>query len=348
MNSSANGSTGSKIQVLMSDEAKFYFDFWFGTIVSTPLAILTMIANVLNMVVFVKMGFQERVNYTLFWLSVCDFVTAGTVSIMSNCHVGDISAFGVVLDADSTALIMAWTRCMFVDVSSVLTVYVSVERCMCILRPFTFNTTFLVRHAKAIMTALSLFVIINYLPIFFTFDFHIEFNLATNSTILFMTYSDVNLRFQLYNDMAFGFLFTGMCQICIFFCAVVMHHGLRKTSTVRESTSQEKGDSKGRGVKGSAMSAKERRMVRMILILASLYMVISVPQILFLAACHISPDLTAEENYNIHITIYSVGIYLGVIYGCFSTVIYFKCSTNYRAVIFRAIGYFVTKNIYEK
>ncbi|KAH9504337.1 hypothetical protein Btru_064673 [Bulinus truncatus] len=61
--------------------------FWFGVVATNCLTGLSMLTNLANMILFVKQGLRERVNFALFCLSVTDFMTAAfTTSVTVGFH----------------------------------------------------------------------------------------------------------------------------------------------------------------------------------------------------------------------------------------------------------------------
>ncbi|KAI8770663.1 P2Y purinoceptor 2 [Biomphalaria glabrata] len=313
----------------VSDEVTFYLTFWVFMVTTNAMATWSTLSNVLNIIVFVKLGLKERVNFNLFCLSCSDLMEAATIAAMSVGFVGDVELLFGLMDGTYYLLYISWYRALFVDISSALTVFITIERCRCVVRPLTFNTSFIARRGKGIVFVILVFVLVNYLPLLTTFEFiPSESQHSPNLTIIIVTYSELNLAVARYNDLVFGITLAALCQFIIFVCALLMFRGLQKTSKVRSANVLKSNDvhSQAKG----AMTSKERRVVKMILVLAGLYTTSCLPQMAYCWARVIIPDFADGKIGNLQVVL-ALFIYLPAIwYGALSVFVYYNFSSSYR------------------
>ncbi|KAK0048868.1 P2Y purinoceptor 2 [Biomphalaria pfeifferi] len=320
----------NKRDIFTSDYARVLFNIWFGLVATAVLTVWSMVSNIVNITVFVKQGLKERVNFTLFCLSCSDFMGAFFVTSMTPGFAGDVHILSSTVESSSYVIYLSWYRTAFVDLSTALTVFIAIERCSCVTRPLHFNSSFVAIHGQSIVVAIILFMVANYLPLLSTFDFTTLSNSDTNASLVITVYSKLNIAVQQYNDFVFGISLTAICQIVIFVCAILMYKGLQKSSKVRNVSNMKV----RKNVVGSnGLSNKERRVVKMILVLASLYMVAALPQIVFCWARVLIPELPQNKIGNLHMLLGAIIYYTAATYGAFSIFIYFNFSSSYRAVL---------------
>ncbi|KAK0048870.1 P2Y purinoceptor 2 [Biomphalaria pfeifferi] len=324
----------------VSETVLFYFKFWFGLVATNCLTALSFLTNIVNMVLFVKQGLKERVNFTLFCLSICDLMGAVFVTSMTRALSGDVWIAGIVVDWSSYLYVVAWGRNMFVDLSTVLTVFISIERCTCVVTPFTFNTSFIARKSKLIVFTIVSLVVVLYLPNLATIRFESIHNETNNVSIFFLEYTEIYVSFQKFNDFLFGFLVAFGCEICIFVCAVLMYKGLKKSSEVRRSTMSAK-ELAERGAYSPRLSKKERRVVKMILVLATFYMVTTMPQLFLSWLRVLLTDM--QDNLTLSLFMCYTVAYSSALYGGFSAFIYYNFSSSYRVALSRVFRIYIRR-----
>ncbi|KAH9493069.1 hypothetical protein Btru_022704 [Bulinus truncatus] len=269
-------------ELMLHEEVVANFKFWFAQLSTTSLAITNMMLNLVNMAVFIKMGLGESVNFTLFCLSVSDMMGALFVTaITSRISGDDVFILDARVDFVSYASVVSTCRFLFVDLSTAITVFITCERCMCVVAPFRFSSTLIVRRTKFVVLGIAVFVIANYLP------------------------------------------------ICIFICAVLMYNGLKRATEVRRNTARLLKVNE----KTQSLSGKERRVVLMILVLAMLYLLSSLPQIGYCWSKYLIPDLSDLGMRHVNIILLNIIIYMNTAYGAFSFLVYFHFNRSFRLTL---------------
>ena len=95
-----------------------------------------VVTNVINIVVFIKMGFSETINIMFVVLSICDLILS-VVMIISNCTI--LMAYGntnvLFLDIFDLALVLNPFTWAFFGLGSCVTALIAVDRSVCIALP---------------------------------------------------------------------------------------------------------------------------------------------------------------------------------------------------------------------
>ncbi|KAK6979269.1 P2Y purinoceptor 2 [Biomphalaria glabrata] len=297
----------TKRDIFVSSYAKHLFDILFGVVATDCLTVWSIVSNIINIAVFVKQGLKERVTFTLFCLSCSDLWGAVFVTSMTPGFAGNVQILSGVVASSSYIIYLSWYRTGFVDLSTALTVFITIERCACVTQPLHFNTSFIALHGRIIVVGIISFVVANYLPMIATMDFVTTENTENNSSMFELMLSEMNLAIQKYNDLVFGISLAAICQIVVFVCAILMYKGLQKSSKVRTTINMKLKSQYGQA--GQGLSTKERRVVKMILVLASLYMVSALPQIVFCWARVLVPELPQDKIGNLHLILGAIIYY---------------------------------------
>ncbi|KAK6978963.1 P2Y purinoceptor 2 [Biomphalaria glabrata] len=308
------------------DGDKLHFDFWFTIVATNCLNVWSIVSNTLNVIVFVKQGVKERVNFTLLCLSCSDIMGAVFGTTSNVMLAGDVYILSSRIDGISFNIYFAWVSAIFVDLSTAITVFIAVERCICVARPLHFNSSFIALHTRGIILVISVFILANYIPLLATFEFYEDLNSETNVTIFKINFPTINIQLQQCNDFLLCTFLAGICLICVFVCAIIMYRGLQKSSKVRRSTHANK---KKDNSQVAVLSNKERRVVKMIFFLACLYMVSSLPRISF---CW---TFAMNEVGPLYLVLSNIFNFATVTYGAFSIFIYFAFSSSYRVIVLR-------------
>nr|KAI8756235.1 P2Y purinoceptor 2-like [Biomphalaria glabrata] len=185
---------------ILPDEFIFYFAFWFGVVASNCLTALGMLSNLINITVFVKLGLKERVNFTLFWLSTTDLVLAVFHAAMTRGFIGDAELGPISVDGTAFINFLWIIKALCKDLSSGLTMFISIERCLCVIRPIHFHSSFIARHGKLIVTIIVVIFVAYYSPLVFSFSFVKD----TNSTIFYETWTDFYIEYDRAEDQTTG------------------------------------------------------------------------------------------------------------------------------------------------
>ncbi|KAK7012089.1 P2Y purinoceptor 2 [Biomphalaria glabrata] len=323
--SSVNSLTWSAI---LPDEFIVYFAFWFGVVASNCLTALGMLSNLINITVFVKLGLKERVNFTLFWLSTTDLVLAVFHAAMTRGFIGDAELGPISVDGTAFINFLWIIKALCKDLSSGLTMFISIERCLCVIRPIHFHSSFIARHGKLIVTVILVFFITYYSPLVFSFSFVKD----TNSTLFYETWTDFYIEYDRFNYYFLGFFLCVFAPFLVLVCSVLMFRGLQQSSRVRRALAIEHQIDHSHS--GSVMTTKERRVVKMVFVLAILYMITSFPLIAALVIYDYFDTFYSEANLietrNLILLTEMVTFYIGTSYGSFSILVYYYFNANFR------------------
>ncbi|XP_059158496.1 uncharacterized protein LOC131942626 [Physella acuta] len=268
--------TTSPQQTVVSDTTNIIVDVYIITAGSTLFAIFGIITNGINLVVFAKIGFRASMNLTLFVLSSSDCL-AGCCTIAYNiCRISRIFPSDSIIDYKVPQRGFSFARLIFSDLSSIITIYISIERCLCVTFPFTFKTMFTMKQTYIIFVFIFIFLLANNIPLFWTMCTQLKFDEEKHFYRYVVCETAIYYEIVMAHDIVSLVTIPFVCQIATILCVVIMSRALRKSSTVRMAVKTLSSNSTTPTNSG-LLTVKEKRLVKMILILAVLYVPTSVP-----------------------------------------------------------------------
>ena len=256
---------------LLSHEA--YTAILFG--LSCPLictGAIGIIANIIVIATYIKMGFKESINISYCALGISDLGVT-----ITTCWGGIINIL-ILTDAklpfsalDISDFTVFWPLEGLEKTTTCITAYITLERLLCVVFPL--HVKRIVTRRKTIFVLVSIFLFVFGPTAFSVLQFYHRwvFHPVMNRTILHSFRSSIYVDFSyflgIYVSTIINFTFLGVVWICTIFLAVT----LRRSSKSRASTL-------GQG-KDSASQVKTVRVIKTVLVIATVYLVCSTPRI---------------------------------------------------------------------
>ncbi|KAI8789743.1 uncharacterized protein LOC106070052 [Biomphalaria glabrata] len=291
-------------------------------------SVVSVLNNALSQLTFISQGLKEHVTFTLFCLSLADFL----VALASLGFVFSAPLLLVPLGTGSlmTNLAFTWMRVMFSDIVVGIIVFISVERSCCVAFPFRFKLMFSIKKSIIFLAAIVFFVIGNYIPVYTTFCLDTVLDSSTNTTVFYGCSPPYSAIIFKHIGITFGTILSLACEVSTSISAVVMHVCLRRSSQLRflMKTAQ---DIQGSSNKSSTtLSRKEERAVKMVLVVATVYLLTSVPKVVFNLSLAVSEEMTYGKYSLIGNIIGFTSYITGTINGTFHLFVFYRYSSLFR------------------
>uniref|UniRef100_A0A2C9LT04 G-protein coupled receptors family 1 profile domain-containing protein n=1 Tax=Biomphalaria glabrata TaxID=6526 RepID=A0A2C9LT04_BIOGL len=153
--------------------------------VSTGVGLFGMIANALNMAVFYRQGLSSSINISFFFISISDTFTILFIQWANIC-------FNPYIDNTRAPLFYAelyyitggWPSGLCCRITLYITVYVTTERCLCVLFPLKIKNMMTPTRTKTIIAFICVFNAVTLVPEYSSIYLDWYFNKVRNETIL--------------------------------------------------------------------------------------------------------------------------------------------------------------------
>ncbi|GFN84557.1 hypothetical protein PoB_001106300 [Plakobranchus ocellatus] len=333
---------------ILSDE-QFYIIFLFVIYTSQLINNCAIIANSLNIAVFVKLGFSEPSNISLTALAVCDFTLA---VLMTWSNLGFWLTYHNVrlpFHSVNVSYLTGGAQWAFLSTTVAwITAFISFERCLCILFPLKVRRLITPRGT---FVAMLIIILLTFCPSFFTYitnTFVSVFNPYRNVTILdaIPIYSEFAILFEKIYIAICGVIQPLLAFSIVLICTVLLVVQLRKISSWRLSVTSaksqrvqsEENPAASSSAAEARISKKEERLVRMVVAIATIFIASYTPTCIMIL-CSVVFD--TFHLFGVYRRLFIVSGYIvsmgQPISGSVNILIYYKMASKFRSVFRRLV-----------
>ena len=325
---------------LTTSEIFSYLIYVFKLIVNPTLGLVSIFFNIINMIVFYKMGLSDGVAQNFFILALSDCLAAVTSLVNSTAHLArtiirSFIGYGGVEQVVHIVFQGSYYSLPFPqNYSLITTVVIAVVRCCCVAMPLKVKHLITVRRQLAAILFLSGIATSILVYVLAPIKLFQVLNLATNSTEAYFS----GARWQTYtifNNISCYGSFT----ICIT-CVIILSTSLNKASRFRDSSTTSTSVSMSySNISAPDPKAKERlrnlRVVRTVVLVCIIFIVCNVPTIvLYLLMAHMEGFGPGGKYYLAQVFNIMIAEMFLLISGCLNTFIYVLYNTRYRDIFF--------------
>ncbi|GFS14514.1 chemosensory receptor A [Elysia marginata] len=267
---------------ILNYEQRLQIEFFLGLVMQF-LNVTALVANSLNIAVFVKLGFKEPSNVSLLALSICD-LTATVMSVWTYiCSVPAFKALELPFNPDTITILTGLGPWGFViRCGAWVTVYISFERCLCILMPLKVKQWITSRTTVIIVSIIAVLTLGPMITLFVRWETVWILSPQTNRTTLELVVVNKPGLALLETVMHYmvGLMSVFLAFIFIVVCTVFLVVHLKRSSEWRKAaisgTATEASDTSKVSSK-KPMLTKEERLVKMVVSIAAVFIVCFTP-----------------------------------------------------------------------
>ena len=156
----------------ISDALRRLFETYYFSSASGVISVFGCAANVINIVVFCKQKFADSVNISLLGLAISDLGALLTLVWMSVCFSPAFKTLPLTFDPDQVQYLSAgWPHVCFARITSYITAYITLERCLCVTLPLKVKTIITPRRTFLTISAIFLVLFASVAPVYFGIGF---------------------------------------------------------------------------------------------------------------------------------------------------------------------------------
>lgn len=323
---------------IIPDHMYYYVIIFFSTLFAL-FSLFGISANVLNIVVYWKIGVRETCNITFIALSLWDLnicvlsLLIVLWFILDTCHL--LPHLTIV---SIQYVYIAYTRGFLYILSTLATVYLSIERSVCVVLPFYVKEIFNNRCTVLINLLIIIFGLVSYCPAWSTQGIQWINDPRTNMTHIGVWLSANRRDIDLFLDTLKGMVLPVVAQGLILVSAGFMIQGIKKGSEFRHQAAnimKSKSISATRRsnyiVKTQIMTRKDMKLTQVVVFLAMIFFVCNFPVfvIAFIRATILEIYTVRQEN-NLYAVLYLTVYLCGTINSSVNIIVYYFVSTKYR------------------
>ncbi|CAG5119118.1 unnamed protein product [Candidula unifasciata] len=315
--------------VLLTDKALYYFllvNFW-GP--AQAVCILGIITNILNIVVFSKQGVRDTVNISLLGLATSDLGSLITLLYANVSFMPDFMALDLPFVGGDVMYISTWCHLIFTRVSTWITAYITLERCLCVTAPLKVKNLFTPKRTVLYLVVVYVFMVASVCPIFYAARPANIFDPSKNRTMFGIFFLEDRNKIEAITFMTNNTIPTlAFCTVAI--CTAILVSTLRKKSKWRRkaTTSTAK----------TVMADRDGKVVKMVVLISTIFIICYFPGAAVFVVMLLDTDLRIDGfQKNVITAIFSLLFHLESINAGVNIFIYFSMSSKFRVTFMNMI-----------
>ncbi|KAK3799577.1 hypothetical protein RRG08_053206 [Elysia crispata] len=250
-----------------------------------PVCIFGLCSNIVNIIVFYRMGFSIPTNISLFCLAIADWLTlAVTIVVVFGRHPAFQNANLIMSIRNVNAVVYPGVSAM----GSWITAVINVERACCITFPMKVKRIFTGKTVVCLIVGMVIYQIASGLPRSFAITLKIITSPVTNRTIIVLIDMDHGVLLQ-----SFFFSYsipTFLCFSIVVVGTIFLVRKFKQSRQMRASMTRT-------GQESDKISDKDFRLIRSVIFICVVYIIGATPNILISIASGIHPRMKMNDPY---------------------------------------------------
>lgn len=339
---------------VISDSEIFYFKTYFSMVLGILISSLGVTSNIMNITVYWKQGIRDSVKITFIALSMWDLNICLMSGLSSASYIIDIYFPSPDFSIISIQYVyFGYTRGFMFVLSTLVTVYLSIERSICIMLPFKVKYIFSASRVVLVNVIIVVFGLACYCPAWATQGVQWVFYPRINRTRLVLWLSHNRRDVDLFVDTFSGMVLPLVAQLLITVSAVFMIHGVRKSAKFRNQSNdvETPGTSCSNSVgispssklhthtKAMTMTSKDIRLTKVVVLITIIFFACNLPVFVVAFLRLLIPDLDiGKPQQNLYAVVYAFVYFCGIVNSSVNIIVYYNVGTRYRHEFLRLLG----------
>ncbi|CAL1543817.1 unnamed protein product, partial [Lymnaea stagnalis] len=292
------------------------------------LSVAGLVANTLNIIVFIRMGLNDAVNVSLLGLAVSDIFSMTFLLLESTCFNPLFQNVGLPFALMEVQFIVGgWPHICFTRVVSWITAFVTFERCVCIALPLKVKSIITATRAKVVVVMSFLLVAGSAAPEFYVNQFVWKFYPEKNVSLIGLHFIEDRDRFENVTFVLNNVLMQYLAFVAVIICTIILVVKLNEKTRWRSATA--------RGDNTAAISVKDKKVVKMISFISAIFIASYLPSSILFMAMAIKRDFHPSGYFNIFHVTWSLAFMLEGINSTVNIFVYYKMSSKYHRMFHR-------------
>ncbi|XP_059152864.1 neurotensin receptor type 2-like [Physella acuta] len=321
----------SAVHGYFSQRAMELFTFVDFVLVYTIISVLGMVTNVINVIIFRKMGVKDTVNKSLLVLSVTDLLYLLYTLLISLCYYpiwGDLDLNFNVLDL--SILTVGWPEFYFRRAGNWVTAFITFERCLCTALPLKVKVLITPRRTNLILAAILCVLVLIIMPAYFAVEYQCQFDTSSNRTYVILVYHNNSAEIDSVTT-AISFVFTIATFIFVIVCTVILVTSLRFKSKWRQNHFC--------ADKTEMSSVRDLKVIKMVVSLSIIFILALIPDVAVMLTMTFDHRVSFYGEYvDLYLVLNGVSEPVLALNAALNILVYLKMSSKYRDTFSKVFG----------
>lgn len=324
---------------VLSEEGRIMFEIVNLVSICSIIGMFGIFSNIINMIVFYKQGFETTVNIGFFGLAISDITCLLTLQMGSVCMNPLLASSNIPwLPLEIYYLLIAWPHICFSKITSYITIYITAERYFSIAIPLKVKALITTKTTTLIMCLIYVVNLLILVPEYATSYIGWRFDPERNQTLVGVLFMGNRKHAEgVVSILHFIFGMSSFVGLVVFTTLLVIKLG-QSSQWRKEVTSMNNNR--------EAMSSRDKKAVKMIVLIASVLIGCYTPGALFSLTTFVGgPEFSIRGIYaNVCEAMWTVAYIFHSVNSSVNIFIYYSMSTKYRDT-FHQVFMFSRRNI---
>ncbi|KAI8784852.1 FMRFamide receptor [Biomphalaria glabrata] len=258
-------------------------------VIANTVSALGIFGNIINIVVFFTQGLRTTVNISFFSLAISDLCNLITIAWFSICVNPYLNADPdlIIFPPEFQHLTAGFPHACFARITAWITVFMTVERCLCITFPFQIKEMITPKRTVITIICIYLFVIAAMIPeyLYVYIDWKVYPNL--NKTLLGIVFITDRAYLEGLSFLLYSILMVSSFIAVVFFTGLLVFKLKQKNELLSGKKFSQ----------SNLLSRREKMAVVTVLVLASVFIVTFTPTLLFSILGFAIPGFSISGKY---------------------------------------------------
>ncbi|GFO01971.1 chemosensory receptor b [Plakobranchus ocellatus] len=249
-------------------------------------------SNIVNVIVYIKMGFSDTSSITLTALSLADLATECYLFLMAASLHGSYDHAESIFPVTVTVVYLLSTAAFaMMGYGSWITAIISVERCLCIVFPMKVKSIFTVQRITILVIIVFILQMSSIIPTYATMTVAYVQSPITNRSSLAVIQSEYGRYIETITTFAAFTIPSVICLSIVVLCTIFLVVKLNQSAIWRKSTSN------ATSKQDRSMSTKENRVVRTVVMICAIYIFFFAPNVFTFTTMAAYPNFAYSDPY---------------------------------------------------
>ncbi|GFN83238.1 peptide receptor gpcr [Plakobranchus ocellatus] len=319
------------VSPIISDEIRDISFMILIQIVQLIFATFGIFSNIVNVIVYIKMGFSETSSITLTALSLADLITELWLLLMATSLRAHQDSADVIPLPVIIIYLLSTANNAVLGYGSWITAIISVERCLCIVFPMKVKSIITVRRISILLIIVLLVQMSSIIPTYATLKLAYVQSPVTNRSSLAIIQSEYGFHIETITMFAAFTIPSVICFSIVVMCTIFLVIKLNQSAKWRQSTSNAMSKEDG------SMLTKEKRIVRTVVMICTVYIFCFAPNVFTFTTMAAYPKFNQADPYlgNLQSVCLQIGFSSHAICSAVNIFVYITMSTKYRETFFK-------------
>ncbi|CAL1543374.1 unnamed protein product, partial [Lymnaea stagnalis] len=305
-------------------EIRYYFELINVVILCSIVAVIGIIANVINIIVFYRQGLNNTVNITLTGLAISDLCCLITLLWYAICASRVFEDHDVtIIPSEVQVLTAGWPRACFVRITNWITVFITAERCLCVIAPLTVKKILTPKRARIVIGFIYVITTLPLIPEYSTAYLDWKFVEGANRTLFGLKFADDRPQFEEWTSTIY-FIYIFLAYFPLIFLTGVLIYKLKQKTKWRQKSTFD-------ATQSEKISSRDRKTINMVIAIAIVFIFCSATSVFIVTVSFFVPGFgITGENTDLFFLIWSFGFLLEGLNASVDIILYYVMSSRYK------------------